>query len=50
MSEREINIVKRLNARHLQRRIFRGLLERYAGEVAVPCVAEPLMKLLKRGC
>lgn len=47
MSEREINTVKSLTHSQITNPRFRRLLLEYAGELAPPCVAEALMKLLK---
>lgn len=46
MSEREINTVKSLTRNQIGNPRFRRLLLEYAGELAPPCVAEALMKLL----
>ncbi|OSO45614.1 hypothetical protein BV363_05517 [Pseudomonas syringae pv. actinidiae] len=48
MSEREFKTVRSLTYTQIQNPIYRPLLLRYAGELAPPCVAEALMKLLKR--
>lgn len=46
MSEQEITTVKGLTASQIGHPANRELLQRYAGEVAPPCVAEALMKTL----
>lgn len=47
MSEREITTVLSLTRSQINNPLFRRLILEYAGELAPPCVAEALMKLLK---
>jgi hypothetical protein len=47
MSEREITTVLSLTRNQINNPRFRRLILEYAGELAPPCVAEALMKLLK---
>lgn len=48
MYEREFKTIRSLTYTQILNPIYRPLLLRYAGELAPPCVAEALMKLLKR--
>jgi hypothetical protein len=47
MSEREITTVMSLTQNQIANPRFRRLLLEYAGELAPPCVAEALMKMLR---
>lgn len=47
MSEREITTVMSLTKSQIANPRFRRLLLEYAGELAPPCVAEALMKMLR---
>lgn len=48
MSEREINTVLSLTHSQINNPRFRGLLLKYAGELAPRCVSAALMKQLKK--
>ena len=46
MSKREINTLMSITRSQISDPRFRDLLLEYAGELAPPCVAEALMKML----